>query len=170
MSRARTRMRLLLLALLGAVLAAAAARQQEWEPGEAAADESEVAAPVARRAAPSDALPPVLRLPRRAAAVDPVDLFASRSWRPPAPPPPVREAPAVAPKPAPPPLPFIYLGRYQDAATPVVFLLRGERLLPVTEGQVIEGEYRIEAVRGDTLVITYLPLNHTQTLQMGPAG
>ena len=103
---------------------------------------------------------------------EPVNAFESKSWyvAPPAPPP--RPAPQALPAPVPtaPPLPFTYLGRFQDAASTVIFLVRGERLLAVSAGDVIEGTYRIDGIAGATLGFTYLPLNIKQTLSIGSAG
>jgi hypothetical protein len=69
-----------------------------------------------------------------------------------------------------PPLPFTYLGRYQDNGEPVIFLVRGDRILTVSAGEIIEGTYRVEGIEGSTLALTYLPLNIRQTLDVGAAG
>jgi len=111
------------------------------------------------------------RLRRKGEVVSPENLFSRKSWYvapPPAPPVPVRVAPPPVPKA--PPLPFTYLGRYVESGKPVFFLVTGERILTVKEGDVIEGNYRVDGVVGTTLGLTYLPLNTKQTLDIGGAG
>lgn len=97
------------------------------------------------------------------------DLFASTSWyvAPAAPPAPVMVA-LPPPTPTAPPMPFGYLGRYQDAAKPIIFLTRSDRVLLVSEGDVIEGAYRVDGIVGSRLGLTYLPLNIRQSLDIGP--
>jgi len=111
------------------------------------------------------------RLHRSAHAGVPDDLFARKSWYvpppPPPPPPPVKIVPAP---PTAPPLPFTYLGRYVEAGQPTFFLVRGERILTVKVGDIIEGSYRVDGVVGSTLGLTYLPLNIKQGLDTGVAG
>jgi hypothetical protein len=92
--------------------------------------------------------------------------FAASSWLPP-PPPPV-EVPAAAVPVAPPtapPIPFTYLGEL-DAKTgkPQVFLSNGDRLLIVSPGEVVDGQYRVDAISETDVVLTYLPLNQRQTI------
>ena len=95
--------------------------------------------------------------------------FESKSWYvPPPPPPPAKPLPP--PPPTAPPLPFTYLGRYDDLAKPVIFLVRGDRVLLVSAGDVIEGTYRVDGIVGTALGLTYLPLNIRQTLDIGNAG
>jgi hypothetical protein len=111
------------------------------------------------------------QLRREAAAGEPENVFASKSWYvpppPPPPPPPVVVAPVV---PTAPPLPFTYLGRYADAGKPIFLLVKGDRILTVKEGEVIEGNYRVDGIAGTKLGLTYLPLNIKQTLETGNAG
>lgn len=113
-------------------------------------------------------------LRRRAASSEPADVFQSKSWYVPPPPPPappvVPMAIVVPPPPSAPPLPFNFLGLYQDSGKPVVFLVRGDRLLTVQPGEVIEGTYRVEEIVGSNLGLTYLPLNIKQILSIGNAG
>jgi hypothetical protein len=74
------------------------------------------------------------------------------------------------PPPTAPPLPFTYLGRYDESAKPVIFLVRGDRVLLVSTGDIIEGTYRVDGIAGTSLGLTYLPLNIKQTLDIGHAG
>ncbi len=110
------------------------------------------------------------QLRREADAGEPGNVFASKSWYVPPPPPPPPPVKVVPPPPTAPPLPFTYLGRYQDAGKPVFFLVKGDRVLTVKEGDIIEGNYRVDGIAGSTLGLTYLPLNIKQTLDIGSAG
>ena len=111
-----------------------------------------------------------LSQPRRGAnAGETGNAFESKSWYvPPPPPPPAKPLPP--PPPTAPPLPFTYLGRYEDLAKPVIFLVRGDRVLTVSAGDVIEGTYRVDGIVGTTLGLTYLPLNIRKTIDVGNAG
>lgn len=112
------------------------------------------------------------QLRRKANAGEPGNAFQTKSWYvpPPPPPPPPPPKPVPPPPPQAPPLPFTYLGRFQDAATPVIFLVRGDRVLTVSAGDIIEGTYRVDGIAGTTLGLTYLPLNIKQSLDIGNAG
>jgi len=111
-------------------------------------------------------------LRRRASLSEPADVFQSKSWYVPPPPPPAPPVPVavVPPPPSAPPLPFSFLGLYQDSGKPVVFLVRGDRVLTVQPGEVIEGTYRVDGIAGSNLGLTYLPLNTRQNLYIGNAG
>lgn len=87
------------------------------------------------------------------------DAFGARSWAPPPP----KPAPPP-PKPTAPALPFVYLGRMDDAGTPRVILRRGKQVLVAGEKASIDAQYRLEEIAPQGLVFTYLPLNEQQTL------
>ena len=165
--------RLLLLVVLAAAIAAAAAVSVGDTSTEPGVVEAVAAVPQGKHvtAADPEPLPDVAPLKRDAALPEPADIFASTSWAPPQPATlrPRRMTEEVR-TPGPPPLPFVYLGQYRDAARAVVFLMQGDRVLPVQAGDVIEGRYRVDEAAGDTVVITDLPLAVKQTLHMGPAG
>lgn len=122
----------------------------------------------AHRAAEFDELD-LSQLQRVAHAGETGNVFAGKSWYVPPPPPPPPK-PLPPPPPAAPPLPFTYLGRYEDPVKPVIYLVRGDRVLLVSAGEVIEGTYRVDGIAGRTLALTYLPLNIRQTLDIGNAG
>jgi hypothetical protein len=158
-----------LLALLPALVLLAVA------PDEAPSGTTVAAAEPAQRrtsVAASEAFDLDLARLKREPAKEPSNAFEAKSWYvpPPPPPPPVAVKPPPPPPPSAPPLPFTFLGQYQDPARHVIFLVRGERVLAVSEGEVIEGTYRVEGIVGTTLAITYLPLNIRQTLTIGNAG
>lgn len=97
--------------------------------------------------------------------------FAHLSWLPPPPSPapaPVR-APTQAPvamAPVAPPMPFTFVGMLErDAAKPSAFLAKGEALLIVSAGDVLDnGAYRIDSLSDTEIVMTFLPLNTQQSL------
>jgi hypothetical protein len=100
------------------------------------------------------------------------DAFRSVAWTPPpavaAPPPVLPAAPAPAP-PSAPALPFRLVGLLeQKTDRPTAFLARGEALLVVRAGDVIDGTYRIESLSAAEVVVTYLPLGQRQIV--GAAG
>ncbi|CAE6804685.1 hypothetical protein R75461_05359 [Paraburkholderia nemoris] len=94
--------------------------------------------------------------------------FAASSWLPPPPPVEVPVVPEVrAPAPTAPPVPFTYVGELDaKAAKPQVFLSNGERLLIVSPGEVVDDQYRVESVSESDVVLTYLPLNQTQSVSI----
>lgn len=94
----------------------------------------------------------------------PETLFGSQSWTPPPAPP--RQA-AAPPPPTAPPLPFTYLGKKSEDNQWEIYLARGSDTFIVREQTVIEGRYRIDAIKPPTLTVTYLPLNQVQTLTIG---
>jgi len=112
----------------------------------------------------------VLSSPNRAevpvqAAADP--FLAVSFVPPPPPPPPVVAAPPPPPPPAPkaPPLPYSFVGLLEKGGPkPAAFLSRGDALLVVSAGDVIDTDYRIESLSTREIVVIYLPLNERQTL------
>ncbi len=170
MKRLTRREWLLLAAVPAVILAAAAAEQGGSRDAAAIAEVSRAAKPRSAAKPPASAedldLAQLRRVPK---PEEPANLFETKSWYvPPPPPPPAKPAPP--PPPTAPPLPFSYLGQYQDGTKPVIFLVRGDRVLTVSAGDVIEGTYRVDGIAGRTLSMTYLPLNIRQTLDIGAAG
>jgi len=145
-----------------------------WAPGYFFdAPEVEVDVPAARAVAsrlPASATPPVAA---RARAVSPVDLFASKSWKPAAVLASVTEQPAAVVAtvvvPVAPALPFQFVGRLDDRDDQQVFLQSGEKLYVVRRGDVIDDTYRIEQSSATELSLVYLPLHLSQTLSVGSA-
>lgn len=118
---------------------------------------------------------PTLSLPNRTRVVPDAkgDAFTALSWLPP--PPPVRVAPAAPPVPPPPPpapvappLPFTFVGLIeQGSSKPQAFLSRGDTLLVVAAGDMLDNNtYRVDTLTPQQIVITYLPLNTPQTLNI----
>jgi len=131
-------------------------------------------APELPRAPAAPAEPLRIDLLNRAGQTGPRhDAFVPRGWRPP-PPPPASPAPPVAEEPPPPPvapaLPFTFMGQFESPGEKTVYyLVEGDKLHTVTEGETINGTHRIEAVKGNRMDILYLPLSIMQTLALGAA-
>lgn len=131
------------------------------------------AGPQQRASLPAIRQIPAAREQLAAAAI--TDLFAATSWqpalRPAAAPLPAARPEAVAPAPAAaPPLPFRFLGRYGDADSHIVMLVKGEQLYLVSVGDTIDDAYRVDRVSGTMVELTYLPLKLKQSLSTGDAG
>lgn len=79
---------------------------------------------------------------------------------------------AVPTVPVAPPLPFVYVGRVLDEETGkrVVYLSKDGVPYVVTEGEVIEGMYRVDAVSDTELTLVYLPLNVKQKIIIGESN
>jgi hypothetical protein len=162
-----------LLALVPAVLLVAAGADRD-EKGKTETVVAE-AAPKAKlgNARMEDASgPDPAQLQRPAELPHPANAFESKTWYvPPPPPPPAKPLPpAPPPPPVAPPLPFTYLGQYLEKDMPVIFLVQGDRVLTVKQGDVIDGAYRVDGIVGASLGLTYLPLNIKQILNIGTAG
>src|SRR5437879_11179951 len=83
-------------------------------------------------------------------------LFASRSWQPPAPK--ISPAPHVPPAPTAPSMPYRYAGKLVQGGQQSVLLARGDMLFPVNEGDTLDGAYRVESIGETQVTQTYLPL------------
>jgi hypothetical protein len=99
------------------------------------------------------------------------ELFGSRSWAPPpappkAPPPVVEAAP---PAPTPPPMPYRVAGQVVHDGTAQVVLAKGDRVVTVREGQLLEDGYRVESIRADGVTLVYVPLDARQHIPAATA-
>jgi hypothetical protein len=98
------------------------------------------------------------------------DPFAARGWLPPPPPPPPPQAeapPAPPPPPTAPPVPFRFVGLLEEKASkPAAFLAKGDALYVVHVGDVVESTYRVESFNSAQVVVTYLPLQQRQTIEV----
>ena len=83
-------------------------------------------------------------------------LFASRSWQPPARK--ISPAPHVPPAPTAPPMPYRYAGKLVQGGQQSVILAKGDVLFPVNEGDTLDGAYRVESIGETQVTLTYLPL------------
>ncbi|MBV6289096.1 hypothetical protein [Pseudomonas aegrilactucae] len=147
-----------------------------WAPGYFFAEpepETESAALAARAVAPKVPAGNPQAVAAKARAASPVDLFASKSWKPAAVLASVTEQPAAVVDPVvipvAPALPFQFVGRLDDRDDQQVFLQSGEKLYVVRRGDVIDDTYRIEQISATELSLVYLPLHLSQTLSVGSA-
>ncbi len=87
----------------------------------------------------------------------------------PPPPPPARAAPVVD-TPPPPPMaprfPYPWVGRFNDEAARRAVLSGPQSTWVVSEGDVIESQWRVDAIKERRMTLTYLPLNQQQTVGM----
>lgn len=95
----------------------------------------------------------------------PKSAVAERLERPPSAP--VQEVAVAPPPPSAPPVPYTFIGRLSEAESTTVFLAAGDRNLVVRPGDVIDSNYRVDAVTDNAVSLTYLPLNVKQTLSTG---
>ncbi len=145
-----------------------------------------LAKPVAERARGArDSNTEILELRVRTASSENLkSLFASTHFTPPrpvAPAPRPASAPVavvvapvvpapVAPVAAPsaPPLPFVFVGKhFIEGSRWEVFVSRGEQTLILRAGQSIDANYRVDSIQPPRMVLTYLPLDEKQTLNIG---
>jgi len=126
--------------------------------------------PPARAAAEKPAEAPDLPSRSKLAESARSDPFAPKGWTPPPPPPPPPVAappPAPPPPPTAPPVPFKFIGQIEDkAAKPAAFITKGDALFIVHVGDVVENTYRVESFNAAQVVITYLPLQQRQTIDV----
>jgi hypothetical protein len=109
----------------------------------------------------------ILALQPRALSAETKALFAATSW---APPPPKALPPTPPPPPPPPtapPLPFRFVGKQWTGELWEVFVSRGDQTLVLREKQTIEAAYRVDSIKPPNMVMTYLPLNEPQTMNIG---
>jgi hypothetical protein len=112
---------------------------------------------------------------QRPGSVEPAgDPFADRRPKPAAaarleraPSAPVEPVAVPLPPPSAPPVPYTFIGRLSEAESTTVFLAAGDRNLVVKPGDVIDNNYRVDAVTDNAVSLTYLPLNVKQTLSTG---
>jgi hypothetical protein len=99
--------------------------------------------------------------------------FARLNWLPKPPPPVATPAPPPAPAvPTAPPLPFSFVGMVDNGTDkPQAFLAKGDTLLVVTAGELVENNtYRVDSFDANQVVITYLPLTMKQTIDVSGAA
>jgi hypothetical protein len=84
--------------------------------------------------------------------------FASRSWAHTDERSPAAQA-AAAPAVVAPPMPYKFVGKLVHDGRVEYFLAKGDLLLPVKTGDIVDGPYRVEAVDTDVIALRYLPLD-----------
>ena len=165
-----------LIAAVSASLGLFAAGGERLEAPVAAQPVAAQSAPPAQRPAAKSESVRIDLLRRDAQARPEGDAFAAHSWQPPPPPPPrpkvIAPEPELAdPPPAPPaapPLPFTFLGAFEaTGGKRVLYIVEGDKVHAVSEGEIVNELYQVEAVGADEMVFMYLPLKLKQTLSLG---
>lgn len=85
----------------------------------------------------------------------------------PPPPPKSETARPRLPPPAAPALPYAYMGKMVENGELTVFLTREDKPYVVHAGDVLDNQYRVDAIRPPQIELTYLPLKQKQLLHMG---
>lgn len=111
--------------------------------------------------------PPKLMVPKKrvALAAKPTDLFHIEA--PPKPAPVHTEPAPPPPPPMAPPLPYVYMGKAVEQGRVSVFLTRNDKPYVARQGDVLDGQYRIDAINPPIMELTYLPLAQKQMLNIG---
>lgn len=65
-----------------------------------------------------------------------------------------------------PPLPYVYLGRLEEAASRQIFLAEGNNTMVVGVGTRLSGGWTLESIESGRLVFVYEPLGQKQSLQI----
>jgi hypothetical protein len=79
----------------------------------------------------------------------------------------IAHSPAVPVIPVAPPLPFTFTGKMIENGHVKVFLQEGETLYTVSEGEMLGSRYKVLGLENGKISLLYLPLNVTQTINVG---
>ncbi len=82
------------------------------------------------------------------------DLFSARTWAPAA----VPQAAPAQTRPSAPPNPYRVAGQVMHDGSAHIVLARGDLVQIVSEGEALEGGYRVESIRPDRVTLLYVPL------------
>jgi hypothetical protein len=135
---------IVLLAAVGAAATFAPAPQRE-QAAAPARGASEARGPDAPAQSPLEALPA-----RESFGAKRGELFSARSWTAPA-----ASGATLSPTPGPPPMPYRVAGQVMHDGSAHIVLARGDAVLVVREGEILEGGYRVEAIRSDRVTLLY---------------
>jgi hypothetical protein len=99
-------------------------------------------------------------LPERAPLGEPrAELFGTRSWQPLAP-----KVAAARSAPAVPPMPYRFAGKLLQEGRLQILLARDDVVIPVREGDTLDGAYRVESIGEAQITLLYLPLKHKESI------
>lgn len=73
----------------------------------------------------------------------------------------VAAPPSPPPAPVAPPFPYAYVGGLVDEGLRTLFFAKGERVLPVKAGDVVDAAFRIDEIDEKQMKLTYLPMNQS---------
>jgi hypothetical protein len=71
---------------------------------------------------------------------------------------------APSPPPAAPPLPYRFAGIVRVGKDTQVLVAKGDRVLPVKEGETLEGGYRVQSISAERIELVYLPLGTAERI------
>ena len=93
-------------------------------------------------------------------------LFESQNWQPPPPKVPPQAKMKAPPPPAPvaPPLPYTFAGRLVHDGKLSLLLAKGDEVVPIREGDTLDGTYKVESITQTQITLVYLPLGQKQTI------
>jgi hypothetical protein len=94
-------------------------------------------------------------------------LFQPKSWYVPPPQPPASTLPP--PQPTAPLLSFTYIGKMINGNEVTLFLYKNDRQYTVKANDVLDDSYRVDQITDSSVVLTYLPMNIQQTLNINSA-
>jgi hypothetical protein len=63
-----------------------------------------------------------------------------------------------------PPLPFKFVGKLVQEGRLSALLAKGDSVIPVKEGETLDGTYKLESIADTQITLVYLPLGQKQTL------
>lgn len=78
----------------------------------------------------------------------------------------VSPAPGIVAPPAPPPMPYRMAGTVAGAEGTQAVLAKGDAVLVVRRGDIVDGDWRVDAVGPDGVTLAYLPLGMSRALVM----
>lgn len=124
-------------------------------------DDGGAPAPGAKGAA--KALAPAL--PERPALGEPrSELFGAHSWQPPA-----AKVATARVAPSVPPMPYRFAGKLIQNGQLQVFLSKGDTPIPIKQGEILDGAYRVESISEGGVTLVYLALGHKENIPIGRA-
>jgi hypothetical protein len=98
-------------------------------------------------------------------SVDP-RVFDGANWTPP---PPAAVRAAEGP-PAVPPFPYTYAGRLTDGGLTRIFLTQGDAIVTAVQGDVLDGQFRLDAIDTAEIKVTYVPMKKQLVLPLESLG
>jgi hypothetical protein len=127
-----------------------------------------------RSAPTSSATVSLIEIRSRENTTEVTQVFQQQIWTPPQPKrieKPITATLQVEAPPAPqaPPLPFRYLGRYLEADQTTIFLAHNDQNLALKVGETFAINYKLDEVKANALIFTFLPLNQKQNMDIGSA-
>jgi hypothetical protein len=148
--------KLLLVVAVIAVVAMVA-----YQPARESAKGAMSEAPAPAAAVRADAAPSLVVPDKRGLGRTRGELFGAP---PPPPPPPVVAAPPAPVVAVAPPLPYRFAGRVRKGSEDEFLVTKGDLIIPVRAGDVLDGTYRVVAVKADGIELVYLPLGSSERI------